>query len=597
MPKVKVSHIVSFSSEDLKFPASNLLRSENYRKWKCKDPGEKEGSVILQLEKAENITSIDIGNESSAFVEILVGRSSQPSEDFKVLLLTSSFMTPMESRNMTNTNRVRMFASDKLDKAVQKEKWDRIKVVCTQPYNKHMQYGLSFITFHSDSGQEGDEPKPKLLFGGFSLKEDKKEDDFKAGSLFAGYKDKHSVGILKGAAAIREASTSEGLSVSKAQSETKALLKEIEKRKKTESDIDPVAHRKHIGFNSSKKRDTAAGETDSSEQTSSMRHEGTVKTVPNNNNDNNRNSQCSENQSDKRQRSPQSLDSSSKKVKTEMVNSRKPKRKPFNQLLEGVVFVMSGFQNPLRGELRSKALEMGAKYKPDWNDSCTHLVCAFPNTPKFMQVLGKGHIVNSHWIEDGYSKRQRLPWRRYAMAKHEKGKEESEEEILEETGDNFSDAGQGAPSGSDTDDEINRCLSGSVAVDASIDIRPSSGRSECYNCETEDENEDSKSDEITKNGKFSVPHFPDFFGGYVFYIHPKVDSETRYELIRHIIAYKGKFVDIFTEEVTHVLVDEDLAKIVQLPIGIRDTNVVATRWIWDCHDSEKLIPLDSYLLQ
>jgi len=29
---------------------------------------------------------------------------------------------------------------------------------------------------------------------------------------------------------------------------------------------------------------------------------------------------------------------------------------PFNQLLKGVVFTISGFQNPLRGNIRDKAL-------------------------------------------------------------------------------------------------------------------------------------------------------------------------------------------------------------------------------------------------
>lgn len=48
--------------------------------------------------------------------------------------------------------------------------------------------------------------------------------------------------------------------------------------------------------------------------------------------------------------------------------------KPFHKLLEGVVFVMSGFQNPFRGELRDKAIEMGAVYKPDWKKGCTHLM-------------------------------------------------------------------------------------------------------------------------------------------------------------------------------------------------------------------------------
>lgn len=62
--------------------------------------------------------------------------------------------------------------------------------------------------------------------------------------------------------------------------------------------------------------------------------------------------------------------SSQKKAKIDLA----PKRKPFNKLLEGVVFAISGYQNPYRAELRSKALKMGAKYRADWDDLCTHLM-------------------------------------------------------------------------------------------------------------------------------------------------------------------------------------------------------------------------------
>jgi DNA-repair protein XRCC1 len=43
-------------------------------------------------------------------------------------------------------------------------------------------------------------------------------------------------------------------------------------------------------------------------------------------------------------------------------------------LMGEVVFVLSGFQNPERANLRDQAVKMGAKYKSDWDDSCTHLV-------------------------------------------------------------------------------------------------------------------------------------------------------------------------------------------------------------------------------
>lgn len=40
--------------------------------------------VVLQLEKEAVLTSLDIGNENSAFIEVLVGRSSSPEVDFEV---------------------------------------------------------------------------------------------------------------------------------------------------------------------------------------------------------------------------------------------------------------------------------------------------------------------------------------------------------------------------------------------------------------------------------------------------------------------------------------------------------------------------------
>lgn len=44
------------------------------------------------------------------------------------------------------------------------------------------------------------------------------------------------------------------------------------------------------------------------------------------------------------------------------------------KILKGVVVVLSGFQNPFRSELRDKALELGAKYRPDWTPDSTHLM-------------------------------------------------------------------------------------------------------------------------------------------------------------------------------------------------------------------------------
>lgn len=54
----------------------------------------------------------------------------------QVLLVASTFMTPLEARNNTNRNSVRMFDTSKLSSTTAKQKWDRVKIVCTQPFNK-----------------------------------------------------------------------------------------------------------------------------------------------------------------------------------------------------------------------------------------------------------------------------------------------------------------------------------------------------------------------------------------------------------------------------------------------------------------------------
>lgn len=99
----------------------------------------------------------------------------------------------------------------------------------------------------------------------------------------------------------------------------------------------------------------------------------------------------------------------------------------FSKLMEGVVFVLSGFVNPERAELRSRALEMGAEYQPDWNSNCTLLICAFPNTPKFRQVeADSGTVVSKEWILECHEQKKLVdiepyilhpgkPWRRQSV--------------------------------------------------------------------------------------------------------------------------------------------------------------------------------------
>ncbi|KAN0015451.1 hypothetical protein ACTFIU_008182 [Dictyostelium citrinum] len=89
---------------------------------------------------------------------------------------------------------------------------------------------------------------------------------------------------------------------------------------------------------------------------------------------------------------------------------------PFGNLLKGVVLVIGGIQNPQRGEIREKALEMGAGYKPDWCREATHLVTPFKGTDKFkIAQKSGGSIVKPKWIEDCYKLKSRLPIKNYTF--------------------------------------------------------------------------------------------------------------------------------------------------------------------------------------
>lgn len=151
---------------------------------------------MLQLDQPHLISGIDIGNENSAYVEVLVARSTA-SEDFKVLLVMSSFMTPLEARQTQNVNKVRMFKYDDLSDPERNEKWDRVKIVCTQPFNRHVQYGLSFVNLYSNDRKSEEKEKSSFSVGKFQVRPES-PDHFSAGSLFARKQQEKSTEIPKG---------------------------------------------------------------------------------------------------------------------------------------------------------------------------------------------------------------------------------------------------------------------------------------------------------------------------------------------------------------------------------------------------------------
>ncbi|XP_060573725.1 DNA repair protein XRCC1-like [Ruditapes philippinarum] len=620
MPEIKLQHIVSFSSEEKNHPADNLLKPEGTYKWKCAAPGEKSVSVVIQFEKASQIQSIDIGNEGSAFVEILVGRSSAANDhDYQVLLVASSFMTPLEARNGTNRNSVRMFDARKLSAAVSSQKWDRVKIVCTQPFNKTSTFGLSFIKFHSPSlpGDKGSGEGEKKV-GFFKLKTDDK-DDVKTGSLFSHRKPETSTPStpLSGAAAVRAASrlaeqskpsTSPSSSSTPAKLATKATFESPKEEPKNQGKKVPTPSQ-----NREKRKHNVSDNDDTDEETDdipALRKQSTSL------------SSVASKDSGKSHKQPPL-----KKTKSEP-----PKESPvkeFSKLMDRVTFVMSGYQNPYRAELRDRALSMGATYRPDWGKGCTHLICAFGNTPKYNQVKGRGKIVDKKWINDCYKQKKLLPWRNYRVGDAESPDEDSDEEVLPvksktetpkqktpkkeektpvvDVADSDDDMyGGNTDSGGDTEDEIRRIKEGkgkkkkaSPGKSPKKESPKKALPADPYDVDTDEDDKPgpSENNDADSDGDSGLPELPDFFADKHFFLYGEMEASTRRLMTRFITAYAGELEEYMNDKVKYVVTSAKWDKNFDDALSENPNLVfVKPKWVQMCHEKLKCVPHQPYIV-
>lgn len=587
--------------------AENLLRPDTFRKWKC-SLGEKQASVVIQLEKSTEIHSIDIGNENSAFVEVLVGRSEDPVNDFKVLLVTSSFMSPMESKNSTNINRVRMFGPEKLSKPTMMEKWDLVKIVCTQPFNKSVQFGLSFIKLHSPPEavpEENDNITPKQI-GNFRIRDDD-ENELSVGSWFAKRKEKELT--VSGAAAVRDAS-------SLAAKVLEISSKHDEKFKNLNSKT-PVKQK----IESNKK---------SPNNNESKHHQS--KLTSNNNETKHHHIKLKENKEAKINKKRKE-ETEQRKAPTPKKAKLNPKDKSLNKIMRKVVFVLSGFQNPFRGELRDKALEMGAKYKGDWEKGCTHLVCAFMNTPKYNQVKAVGgRIVTKDWVLDCYKKQTLLPWRNYKFGqyKNNSSTEESEDEIANTSNsneasvksksnenkkeiENDNDKNKNNNDTKDSDEEYaastdidsDSSSNGSSESDTEGELRKAeikTNKENNENVENETDNNEnylneSKLQNRPDTSNLPLPELPDFFKNKSFFLYGTYTQDEMHTLQRYIIAFHGSISEYMSETVNFVVTnaawDDNFNDALEIN---EDIIFVKSQWIYECKEKLKHIPYQLFVV-
>ncbi|XP_028372719.1 putative short transient receptor potential channel 2-like protein isoform X2 [Phyllostomus discolor] len=148
MAPVKISHVVSFSSQDPKYPVENLLNPDSQKGPWLSCPQDKSGQlkVELQLERAVPIGYIDVGNCGCAFLQIDVGRSSWSLDrPFVTLLPATMLMSLTDSKQGKNRSGVRMFKDDDFLAPASSESWDRLRLTCSQPFTRHQSFGLAFL--------------------------------------------------------------------------------------------------------------------------------------------------------------------------------------------------------------------------------------------------------------------------------------------------------------------------------------------------------------------------------------------------------------------------------------------------------------------
>ena len=583
MPEVKLERVVSVSSEDPIHKAENLLKC---KKWRSANAGESQVRVVLQLSKASVIKSIDVGNNGSAFVEVQVSRQASPDE-FKTILVASSFLTPLESRNENNLCRVRMFPNDKLNADIAKEKWDLLKILCTQPFNKNLKYGISFITVHSAAEEIKNEQPKVTTLGAFKLKD---EDDDDTGELFNFNRKLLTQPKESVATSIRSETTLQSLALHSSQAEAKRDHRPLKTPK-----IPPSKAKIETPKEIVKKHKLE------SPKESPVRKKIKIKEEP--------------------QLPRRNVLEPEKKASVKNPEPIKQhSTEKFDKLMSNVVFVLSGFQNPLRGEIRQKALEMGAKYRADWDNSCTHLVCAFANTPKFNQVKGKGKIIKKDWIEKCHRDRKRYPWRRYCLDKADQGQPESEDEVWEDDG-NVSVVKKEEVD-KDTDDELDQIRNAAPKKDEDDydkdtddeieDIRKKENENSAYDQDTDQEEEkkddedpyeadtdvDEEQESDKKADKKVLPPLPEFYKGLDFFIYGQFKFEkTRKSIIRGIIAAGGKVKEYMGPEVSFVISANDWDSNFKDALDVNPkVQFVRPSFIQSCFDQDKLISPSQHLI-
>ncbi|KAL5110618.1 DNA repair protein XRCC1 [Taenia crassiceps] len=599
MPEVKPERVLSFSSEDKAYPANNLLKVSAFSKWKCQQAGAKHASVTFKFACPIQFSRIDIGNEASAFISVEVSRAD--SSEFELLLPSSSFMSPSDAKKGVSLNRVRIFSGSELTPSISSQKWDIVRVNCTQPFNTESQYGLAFVRFYrtpdvddvisTTAAEEGRNPSKES------------GDLLKPGGLF---RLARKSGESQGKSAIANVADVRAAVPSTA---TQKLLRE------KQSTMD------------------SQGATALPAVTASVTPTPSTSAVS--------------------QASSEVGDANSVAEESKRARARGKGR----YILDGVVVAFSGYKNPFRSELRDMCLRLGAKYRQDWTDDCTHLICAFPNTPKWNAVKGRGIITSHKWIQACNAAQRRVSWRPYRVGRapspvghvsdgnddvdsdwepasynllfsfypsslaassnnrrsmvedassdewRPDGSDQDEDESDESSGLDVSEESQPEGEGSEDEDSPDRGEESKAHRQKKLrvkDLAPSTLRAPCKNVGDEDTDEEVQrnlgNNAVSAQNAGSLPPLPNYFSGRRFFIFSKdFDAKEQEIVYRLIIAFKGTVEPHMSTDVEFVVSRAAWCKDFDEALEVSSSLIfVKPEWIYACDRAGKIVPFQRY---
>ena len=359
--EIELSRVLRVSSEEENRPASNLLDLVRKREWVIETPGQSEAFVEIAFAQKSRIAAIDIGNMGSAFVAVEVGVGEKPHEWFAFLPATK-FMDSLDSRNGVGVKKVMLFVSDQFHAKHRDREWDRIRVTCQQMFVKSRKFGLSFIVLRKEIPESRTVNAKNLI----KQKEEEMLKKLAVESKVAKAAATASVESFKPDEFINRSlyANSTETTGNKSKAQVASSLNNSLKRQAnfaTKADSTASNPKRQKIFPSTSK-DTKENER------KSTRPEAKPKT--------------------EHERKPFRPDK--EKVATNAV--------PFSEIMSGCVFAISGYVNPQRSRIRDAALAMGARFDKDISNRTTHLICAFANTPKYNQFIGRGKIMKKEWI-------------------------------------------------------------------------------------------------------------------------------------------------------------------------------------------------------